>query len=157
MIALTVVRPLVRRTGLALVAVLTVAVPAAFASSSVATKESRTRATPNVASGGRLAVRATRLSPKRIRVTFKLSATAKRDTQARFLAAPCTKGGCIDTGSRAGRAFALAQGTTTIVRTVTLRRASSGAIACVDAFAYDLGPDGANIRGTIGQAKVCPR
>lgn len=120
-------------------------------------KTRHTKATPNVNGGGLFTIRATRQSPRQVRVTLKLVVRAKRPTRGSFMAGPCTKGGCIDTGSRRTRNFPLERRRTTIVRTLTLRRTHQGAIACVTAWGYDLGPDGSLIRGTIGELKLCPR
>lgn len=119
-------------------------------------KTRHTKATPNVSGGGLFTIRATRLSPRQVRVTLKLVVRGKRPTRGSLMAGPCTSGGCIDTGSRHTRSFPLGRRRTTIVRTLTLRRTYQGAIVCVVAWAYDLGPDSSLIRGTIGELKVCP-
>lgn len=152
----TLARPRILIFSVLVAGIFLLAIPLAVACYDPVTKTGHTKETVDVKGGGRFTVRATRLSPRQVRVTLKLVVSAKQRSQGSFLAGPCTTGGCIDTGTRGAGLFPLGRERTTVVRTITLRRRYQGAIACVMAWAYDRGPDGGLSGGVIGELKVCP-
>ena len=138
----------------ALLAIVPGAAWAASAHQPTATRTASTKKTPNVRAGGKLTVRATRLSSTSVRVTFKLTARPTRPTDVSFFASPCTHDGCGDTNTRAGRAFALPTDGSSVTRTLTLTGRSARSIVCVAAQASDVGQDGLNIKGFLVTTRV---
>jgi hypothetical protein len=116
----------------------------------VAAKRFTTRATAHFDAGGVLRVRATRLSPKRVRVTAILVAGVRSPTRYTLDLGICTRGGCIDAGGKAYPAGPVMRGTTHVGHTAILERHGPGVIACVTASPRDAGPDPAAAGRAIG-------
>jgi hypothetical protein len=120
------------------------------------------RATVHLRSGA-FDVVATRRSNTRIQVTTVFRVTATRPTNVSWVVGICTKGGCVDAGSKSTGPIPVAPGRRTISRMVTVQRTGGGAAACVTMQPMD---DGPTVRsrnrliklrgGTPDGAMLCP-
>jgi hypothetical protein len=130
---------------------------AAVANSPTAVHTYSIRATPNVRGGGEMRVRVTALGPHAMRATFSLRVSARRATRILMQAGPCTRNGCVDSGT-ANAPVHVARGAMRIVRSVIVRRQRAGGVYCVSVQAYDTGASGLHIVGTVlPSRRVCPR
>jgi hypothetical protein len=93
----------------------------AGASNPTAVHTYTTHATPNVRGGGRLRVRVSALGADAMRATFSLRVGARRATRVLLQAGPCTRNGCLDSGTASAR-VRISRGSVLVVRSVIVRR-----------------------------------